>query len=275
MTQTVTPERIESYCRALAAEERATGTIAKYRRDLSALAVFLDRRALTPERTAAWKVHLLGRGCAPQTVNGKLAALNGFCRFWGWPLRAPFLKVQRQLFRDSRRELRRQDYQRLCAAADGLAARLLEALSATGVRVSEVKFLTVEALRQGRAEIHLKGKIRTVLLPKKLCQKLSQFAKEQYITAGEIFRTPEGKPLSRFQIWRILKALARRAGVELSRVFPHNLRRLFAVAFYRVSRDLAGLADLLGHSSIETTRIYLTVSCAQKRRQLDRLGLLQ
>lgn len=270
----ITNAEIAAYADRLRAEERSPGTIAKYTRDLTALAHFLDGTPLTNESAAAWKVHLLEQEYKPNTVNAMLAAVNGFCRFADLPIKIKFLKIQHQLFRTPDRELTKTDYDRLLAAASGRTALLLEALCATGVRVSEVKFLTVEAAKAGRTDIRLKGKIRTILLPKKLCKKLLAYAKVQKIASGEIFLTKGGKSLSRFQIWRDLKKLCKVAGVEPSKVFPHNFRHFFATAFYKMSRDIARLADLLGHSSIETTRIYLAVSGAEQRRQLDRLGLV-
>ena len=151
---------------------------------------------------------------------------------------------------------------------------LVEAMGATGIRVSEVRYLTVEAARQGKAEISLKGKIRTILLPGKLCRKLLQYAQKQKTASGAIFRTKSGKELGRRQIWAEMKRLCGHAGVDPRKVFPHNLRHLFAMVFYRTSRDIVKLADLLGHSSIETTRIYLVTSGAEHQRTLDRLGLI-
>lgn len=270
----ITNADIAAYAAHLRAEERSPGTIAKYTHDLTALAHFLDGTPLTNESAAAWKVHLLEQEHKPNTVNAMLAAVNGFCRFFDLPVRVKFLKLQRQIFRDSSRELTKTDYDRLLAAADGRTALLLETLCATGIRVSELRYITVEAAKAGRTDIRLKGKIRTILLPKKLCKKLIAYAKAQKIASGEIFLTKGGKSLSRFQIWRDLKALCKAAGVEQSKVFPHNFRHLFATAFYKMSRDIARLADLLGHSSIETTRIYLAVSGAEQQRQLDRLGLV-
>ena len=150
----------------------------------------------------------------------------------------------------------------------------MEAICATGIRVSEVQYITVEAARAGRAEVALKGKIRTILIPSKLCRKLLKYAKQQKTASGEIFLTRNGTPLSRRQIWAEMKGLCKTAGVAASEVFPHNLRHLFAAAFYRASRDIVKLADVLGHSSLETTRIYLLTSGAEHQRQLDRLGLV-
>lgn len=189
-----------------------------------------------------------------------------------------YLKLQRQMFRKSERELTRAEYQRLLDAAqargDIRLLLLLETLCATGIRVSELQYITVEAARNGVAEIALKGKIRTILLPTKLCRKLLKYAKQQKTASGEIFLTRNGTPLSRRQIWAEMKGLCKTAGVAASEVFPHNLRHLFAAAFYRASRDIVKLADVLGHSSLETTRIYLLTSGAEHQRQLDRLGLV-
>lgn len=274
----LTQADIGEYCRALCAEERAAGTVAKYRRDLSALARFLGGERVTQESAAAWKTHLQERGYAPATVNAMLSAANSFFRYKGWGIKIKFLKIQRQLFRDPARELTRGDYTRLvaCARAEGRerAALIMETLCATGIRVSELRYITLEAARAGRATVALKGKIRTVLLPAKLCRKLIKYAKKQKIASGEVFLTKSGRAITRRQVWYELKGLCRRAGVAPERVFPHNFRHLFAATFYRACRDIARLADVLGHSSIETTRIYLAVSGAEQQRQLDRLGLV-
>ena len=150
----------------------------------------------------------------------------------------------------------------------------METICATGIRVSEVKYITVEAVNTGYAEIALKGKIRTILIPKRLCQKLRKYVKKQKLASGEIFITRSGKGLTRRQIWAEMKAICETAEVEPSKVFPHNLRHLFARTFYRICRDVAKLADVLGHSSIETTRIYLISTGTEHVRQLDRLGLV-
>lgn len=213
------------------------------------------------------------------TVNAKLSALHSLLQFLGWEdCRVKYLKIQRRTFRESARELSRQEFGRLLETARHQGRErlelLMETICATGIRVSEVKYITLEALRAGRAEISLKGKVRTILIPGKLCRKLERYAKKQNIATGEIFLTRRGKGLSRRQIWAEMKALCARAGVAASKVFPHNLRHLFARTFYRASRDVAQLADVLGHSSIETTRIYLLSTGANHTRQLERLGLI-
>ena len=270
---------LAEYGHWLRQEERADATREKYLRSIRAFAAWLGGAAVTKDAVTEWKTQLVERHQAPSTVNTALAALNGLFRFLGWEdCRAKFLKVQRRIFRAPERELTRAEYARLLAAArksgDARLAPLMESICATGIRVSEVKYLTVEAAQCGRAEIALKGKIRTILLPAKLCRKLLKYAKKQKIARGEIFLTTGGKGMDRRQIWAAMKRLCRKAGVAPSKVFPHNLRHLFATAYYRVYRDIVKLADMLGHSSIETTRIYLVESGAEHQRQLDRLGLI-
>ena len=278
MTHTITPASIDDYTLALISEEHAPGTIQKYRRDLTVFARWLDGRGVTKENAASWKTHLLERGYKPETINSKLSAINGFFTYMNWAIRVKFLKIQRQLFRDPAREMTREEYTRLLTTARETGqerlALIMETLCATGIRISELRYITVEAAKDGRATIALKGKIRTILLPTKLCRKLSKYAKKQKIASGAIFRTKSGKPISRRQVWYELKRLCQAAGVEPTKVFPHNFRHLFATTFYKACRDIARLADVLGHSNIETTRIYLAVSGAEQARQLDRLGLV-
>ena len=228
----------------------------------------------------AWKKHLQREeNYSPSTVNASLAALNCLFSFLGWTdCRTHYLKIQRRLFRETGRELDRADYEKLITAARGLGreriALVMETICATGIRVGEVRYITVEAVRVGSATISLKGKIRTILLPGKLCKKLLKYARKQKITSGEIFLTGGGKPMSRCQIWAEMKRLCQKAGVEPSKVFPHNLRHLFATVYYQIYKDIAKLADILGHSSIETTRIYLMTTGQEHRRQLERLQLV-
>ncbi len=278
MNTIITQTDIDRYCAALQADEKAVGTIEKYRRDLTAFAQWCGRSEITQECVNGWKAALTEQGYAAVTVNAMLAALNGFCRFMGWTLKAKYLKVQRRLFRAPERELTQEEYKRLLKTArrqhKTQLALLMETICATGIRVSEVQYITVEAAQVGQTEITLKGKIRTILLPEKLCRKLLEYAQKQKIAAGEIFLTEGGASMGRRRIWRELKALCARAGVAASKVFPHNLRHLFATTFYRAYQDIVCLADLLGHSSLETTRIYLAVSGAEYRQRLERLGLL-
>ena len=258
--------------------ERSAPTIEKYLHDVRTFAVWLDGRAATPEAVLAWKRELVDQ-FKPGTVNGKLAAVNALFAFAGWPdCQARSLKVQRRAFRDNARELTKEEFYRLVATAERLGkdrlALLFEAIGSTGVRVSEVKYFTVEAARLGHAEIALKGKIRTILLPGKLCRKLLKYARKQKIASGEIFLTRSGKPINRKQIWAEMKALCKQAGVAPGKVFPHNLRHLFAQTFYHQTHDVVKLADVLGHSSLTTTRIYLISTGEEHQRELEKLKLV-
>nr|WP_151076604.1 tyrosine-type recombinase/integrase [Flintibacter sp. KGMB00164] len=279
MNYPLTQKQIRAYAHYLQIEEKSGATIEKYLRDVRAFACWLDGREISKELTSEWKAHLVAQGYASTTVNAMLSALNSLLEFMGLQeCRVKFLKIQRRLFRDANRELTKEEYQRLLSAAHQLERErlglLVETIGATGIRVSEIQYITVEAVQRGKAEIALKGKIRTILLPGKLRRKLLKYAKKQKTTSGAIFRTKSGKELGRRQIWAELKGLCGYAGVEPGKVFPHNLRHLFATVFYRACRDIAKLADLLGHSSIETTRIYLVASGAEHQREIDRLGLV-
>lgn len=276
----LTNEQIAAFASSLVRAERSPATIEKYLRSVRAFFLYLDGRPVTKDAVVAWKEHLQSvGGYSPSTVNASLAAINNLFTFLGWTdCRAHYLKVQRRLFRDAGQELGREDYERLITAARESGreriALVMETICATGIRVSEVRYITVEAAKEGRTTISLKGKIRTILLPGKLRRKLLKYAQKQKIASGAIFRTRSGRELSRRQIWAELKGLCKHACVEPSKVFPHNLRHLFATVFYRVCRDIVKLADLLGHSSIETTRIYLVTSGSEHQRALDRLGLV-
>ena len=263
----------------LRSEDRSSGTVGKYLRDGAEFAAWLGCRKLTRETANRWREHLVKTGYAPATINSMLSAVNHLLKFLGQEdCKIRFLRVQRKAFREQNRELTRAEYQRLLDTAAEQGQKrlglLMETICSTGIRVSEVQYITVEAAQQGRAEVSLKGKIRSILLPAKLCRKLLKYAKKNKTASGEIFLTRSGKPLSRKQIWREMKQLCAKAGVEPSKVFPHNLRHLFATVFYKVCRDIVKLADVLGHSSINTTRIYLMTTGAEHARQLEKLGLV-
>ncbi len=270
-------DRIARCAAYLQEQERAGNTVRKYLRDLHHLAAFLDGRPVTKAGLMEWK-ELLVRRYAPATANSMLAAVNSFLRFAGRKeLSLKPLRVQRPLFCDESRELSRGEYVRLVNAArrrgDERLALLLQTICATGIRVSELRFITAEAAATGRAEVCNKGKQRTVFLPEKLCGLLKKYLKKQKITAGPVFVTRTGAPLDRSNIWRDMKALCVSAGVEPGKVFPHNLRHLFARTYYALEKDLARLADILGHSSVDTTRIYTMESGTVHARQLNRMNL--
>lgn len=270
---------IEQYKMFMRENEKSELTIEKYMRDLRKFKSWIGKQPVTKEITTQWKQYLLGEEYAPVTINSMLAAINGFFSFKKWSeCKIKILKIQRRMFREKSRELTKAEYGRLLTAAKALGksrlALLIETIGATGIRVSEVKFITVDAVRKGRTDVLLKGKVCTILIPTKLCKKLLNYAKARGIDNGEIFVTRTGKSLSRRQIWVEMKNLCITAKVEPTKVFPHNLRHLFAKTFYRIYKDIAGLADVLGHSSIDTTRIYLVTSGIEYRKKLSRIGLL-
>ena len=270
-------DQFEDYLRH---DEREESTIEAYLRSLTRFAEWADGRAVTKELAMEWKTALSESGYRPISVNAMLAAVNKFFTCMGREdCKVKYLKLQRQMFRKSEKDLSKEEYQRLVQAAhekgDLRMELILETICATGIRVGELKYITLEAVRAGVAEIALKGKIRTILLPRRLCRKLQKYAKQQKIASGKLFLTQDGLPVSRQSIWTRMKALCEAAGVERSKAFPHNLRSLFARSFYGSCHDVVRLADVLGHSSIETTRIYLMSTGKEYIRQLDKLGLVQ
>ena len=279
MSYQMTIEDISNYKEYLCHEEHSAGTIEKYLRDIKAFFSWLTGRKVSKENAAGWKEYLTGMSYVPVTINSMLSAVNGFLHFMGWEeCRVKFLHIQRKMFREQAKELDRNEYMQLLHTAKVQGKErlrlLMETICSTGIRVSEVKYITVEAILSGRTDISLKGKIRTILLPQKLCRKLRKYAKKHGILKRQIFIAKNGNSLSRTQIWKEMKALCESAGVESSKVFPHNLRHLFASSFYNACKDIVRLADVLGHSCIETTRIYLVTTGAEHARQLERLRLI-
>lgn len=275
----ITAEQIESFARSLRQEERASGTIENYLRHVRAFARWARGRNVTKELAAEWKEHLIGRDYCAGTVNTVLVSVNRFFQFMGWErCQVKTLRIQRQMFREDRRELTQAEYLRLVAAAKAQGRErlmlIMETICATGIRVSELKYITVEALRGRRTDIALKGKIRTILIPGKLAKRLLRYCREEKIVSGEVFLTRNRKAISRKQIWAEMKSVCAMAGVAQSKVYPHNLRHLFARTFYRACRDVARLSDVLGHSSIETTRIYLISTGKEHAKTLNQLGLV-
>lgn len=279
MEDQMTEETIREYQDYLIAEEHETGTVEKYLRDIRSFFMWLSGKRVEKTLTVEWKDHLVKSGYSPSTVNSMLSSLNGFLAFMGWEkCRVKFLRIQKAPFRKKERDLQQNEYERLKRTArlkgNERLLLLMETICGTGVRVSEVKYITVEAARKRKAEILLKGKVRVILLADKLCRKLLDYAKKQGISEGEVFVTRSGKGLSRQYIWQEMKKLCRDAHVEPSKVYPHNLRHLFAKLFYQVSKDIVKLADVLGHSSIETTRIYLMSTGTEHARWLERMGVV-
>ncbi len=271
-------QKITEYVVYLKSEERSHNTIAKYVRDLRAFLTFWGGGEISKMIVLDWKDKLI-QEYAPASVNSMLAAVNGFLDWLEKPeCKVKPLKIQREIFARPEKELTKAEYDRLVRAAQSKnnerLALLLQTICATGIRVSELCFITAQAVHTGRASVDCKGKSRTVFLPKELCKSLTRFCREQKITSGVVFRTASGKPLDRCNIWRDMKNLCKSAGVEQSKVFPHNLRHLFAKTYYSIEKDLSRLADLLGHSSVNTTKIYTMESGRTHQRQLERMGLV-
>ena len=278
MNYTITLHLISSFGQHLLEAEKAPATIEKYIRDVTVFFRFAGNTEITKEVLIAYKEQLL-KEYKPASINSMLAALNHFFAYCGWELHIKALKVQRSMFLDETKELTKDEYFRLLDAAKRQKKEqlwlLIQTLCATGIRVSELQFITVEAARQGSTDIQCKGKNRTILLPSSLRKELLRYAKARKIKSGPIFLTRTGRMMNRSNIWRALKALCKAAGVLASKVFPHNLRHLFATAFYEAAKDISRLADVLGHSSINTTRIYITTSGCLHRQIMDGLGLVQ
>ena len=275
----ITTKQLTFFKNHLLEAEHSKATVEKYLREVTQFSTWLCGANVTKAAATQWKEHLIAHGYNSSTINGKLTALNHFFEFLGWTeFQVKYLKLQRRLFRDDSRELTKHEYERLIYTADTSGktrlSLVMETICATGIRVSEVKYITVEAVKCGKAEVSLKGKIRTILIPRKLCRKLLKYAQKNSIASGEIFLTRGGKSLNRKQIWAEMKIICEAAGIKPSKVFPHNLRHLFAKTFYRICRDVVKLADVLGHSSIETTRIYLISSGAEHAKTLNQLRLI-
>lgn len=275
----LTDNHIEQFKQHLVSSEKSPHTIEKYVRDVRAFTAFLDRRAVTKELTVAFKQQLLEAGYAPASVNSMLASVNSLFVFLGWnDCRVKAIKRQRQIFCSEDKELTKAEYFRLLNAAkqkkNDRLNLILQTICGTGIRVSELEYITVEAAQAGQATVRCKGKTRAVFIVKDLKKKLLRYAKERRIGAGPVFITRSGKPISRTNIWREMKALCEAANVDPKKVFPHNLRHLFARTFYGLEKDIAKLADILGHSSVDTTRIYIVSTGAEHRRKMENMRLV-
>ena len=275
----VSLEQIRRYASYLQEEEKSPATILQYQREVLRFYLWLPKdKAVDKERALLYKASLQAQK-KPVSVNASLAALNSFFRFQNWhSLLLKPLKTQRRVFCAEDRELSYPEYLRLVEAADSLRSDrlslILQTLASTGIRISELRAVTVEAVRLQHADVRSKGKIRTVFLPGKLCRKLHQYIRRQGLTSGPVFVTKSGKPVDRSNVWSEMKGLCARAGVSPRKVFPHNLRHLFARRYYHQHRDIAKLADILGHSSINTTRLYTISSGREHAIQIEELGLV-
>ncbi len=274
----ITQESINAYQEFLIENEKSGTTVAKYIAVITGLSTYLNGIAITKQKILAYRDHLL-QTSTPQTVNGAISAINGYLSFCGQDsARVRFLKIQRKSFAEEKREISMAEYHRLLQAAKEQGKRrlwlLIQTLASTGIRISEHAAITVEAVRAGRVQIRLKGKCRIILLPEELRLHLLSYIREKGITEGPVFCTKSGKPLDRSNAWREMKRLCEAAGVDSDKVFPHNFRHLFARQFYNQEKDLARLADVMGHSRIETTRLYVAVSASEHEKVLNRMGMI-
>lgn len=268
---------IEAFHEYLIQEEKSTATMEKYLRDARAFLVFVGRRAVTKELVMAYKQNLVEKEYAVRSINSMLASLNSLLYFLGWgDCRVKSFKIQRQIYCSEEKELTKAEYLKLLEVSKNQPQLnlIMQTICGTGIRVSELKNFTVEAVQHGEVIIRCKGKTRAILIPGKLKKLLLNYAKKNRILSGTIFITRSGKPLNRSNIWLQMKRLCKAAGVKESKVFPHNLRKLFARTFYGIEKDIAKLADILGHSSVDTTRIYIMTTGTEHRRKIEKLGLV-
>ena len=274
----ITAKAIAEFKEHLILEERSKMTVEKYIRDVKAFSAYTQNSIITKETVIAYKKHLQ-ENYAVRSVNSMLASINSLFVFLGWhDLKVKSLKLQQQVFCPEEKELTKAEYARLCRTAERKHNErlnlILQTICGTGIRVSELQYITVEAVKQGEAVVNCKAKTRSVFVVKELKQKLLRYAAEQGIKSGMIFVTRTGKPISRTNIWREMKALCEEANVNPQKVFPHNLRHLFARVFYGIEKDIAKLADILGHSSINTTRIYIISTGTEHRQRMENMRLI-
>lgn len=270
-------EQIKEFANYLSREEKSTATQEKYLRDVQVFSAYADGNELTKELVVAWKKNLIERGYAVRSINSMLASINSFLDFIGLSTcKVKNIRIQRQTYCTEDKELTKAEYLRLLEASrkNEQLNLVIQTICGTGIRVSELRYFTVEAIRYGEVIVDCKNKTRTILVPGKLKKLLLDYAKRRNIRTGAIFINRSGKPLDRSSIWRQMKQLCQAAGVKASKVFPHNLRKLFARTFYGIEKDIAKLADILGHSSINTTRIYIMTTGIEHRRKIERLGLV-
>lgn len=270
-------ERVKIFSEYLCREEKSAATQEKYLRDVMTLWAFAKDHPITKELMLSWKKHLVDSGYAVRSVNSMLASANSLLDCLGWSnCRVKNIRLQRQTYCPEEKELTKAEYLRLLEESkkNEQLNLVLQTICGTGIRVSELQYFTVEALKRGEITVHCKNKTRTILVPGKLKERLMEYARHHNIRTGEIFVNRSGKPLDRSSIWRQMKGLCQAAGVKKSKVFPHNLRKLFARTFYGIEKDIAKLADILGHSSINTTRIYIVTTGVEHRRKIERLGLV-
>lgn len=275
----ITQNMVVNFKNFLIDEEKSHATLEKYMRDINAFREWLGTKLIEKVTVLEYKAYLI-ENYAPASANSMLSSINCFFEFNEWhDLKVKMLKIQKQIFADKNKELTKAEYERLLDAAKSKKNErlyyLMQTICSSGIRVSELRSITIEAIKARKATIKCKGKMRVVILPKELCKLLSEYAKVQKISSGPVFVTKTGKPLDRSAIWKMMKQLCESAGVPKEKVFPHNLRHLFARTYYTIQKDIVRLADILGHSSINTTRIYTMETGDIHRRQIQKLGLLR
>ena len=275
----ITEQIIKDFQHHLRLEEKSLNTIQKYIRDITAFQKFVNNNCVTKELAIKYKETLMLKNYTVSTVNSIIASLNSFFLFCGYEIfKIKTIREQRQIFCPEEKELTKEEYSRLVSAAESQGNQrlnmILQTICGTGIRVSELQFITVEAVRKGEAVVFCKGKRRSVFIVKALQRKLLKYAAEKKIKSGCIFITRTGKPVSRTNIWRDMKKLCKSANVNPDKVFPHNLRHLFARVFYGIEKDIAKLADILGHSSINTTRIYIISTGTEHRQRMENMRLV-
>ena len=275
----LTDKQIAAFAVYLKSEEKSENTVEKYIRDVRAFAAYVGDAEITKETVITYKNNLLSESYAARSINSMLASINSLLSFLGWvDLKVKSIKLQRQIYCPEEKELTKAEYMRLINTAKQKGNErlnlLIQTICGTGIRVSELQYITVEAVKCGEAIVSLKGKTRSVFIVRELQKKLLRYVAEQKITVGAIFITRNGKPMSRTNIWREMKSLCEQAGVNPQKVFPHNLRHLFARTFYGIEKDIAKLADILGHSSINTTRIYIITAGNEHRQRMENMRLI-
>lgn len=274
----LTEKHLTDFRNYLVEEEKSKATVDKYLRDLKAFYAFFENRRIEKSDVLAYKMHI-SRLYAVSSVNSHISSINSFFNYLEWyELKVKTLKVQKQIFASKNKELTKSEYERLLATAMHKKNRrlflLMQTICSTGIRVSELRFITVEAVSLGVAEINCKNKQRRVFIPSALCKMLSEYVRERKITCGPVFITRSNTPIDRSNVWSDMKRICKQSGIAESKVFPHNLRHLFARTYYEAQKDVVRLADLLGHSSINTTRIYTMETGETHRRQIQKLGLV-
>lgn len=273
-----TEKYVEAFQTNLVNEEKSAATIEKYIRDIRSFIAWLSDRVVSKKEVLEYKEYLK-ENYSIASVNSIISSLNSFFEFGNlYSLRIKTIKVQKQIFINNEKELSKTEYEKLLMAAKNKKNKrlylLMQTICSTGIRVSELKFITVEAVKKEKAQINCKGKIRQIFLPKDLCKLLLAYIKKNNRNSGSVFVTRTGRPLNRSNIWNDMKKLCDSAGVDRSKVFPHNLRHLFARTYYALQKDIVRLSDILGHSNVNTTRIYTMETGEIHRMQIQKLGLL-